>query len=95
MFVQVVTFEESPEQLEAGIEHVREDVVPVLADAKGVVGLWVVDRERGKRLSIMVWDSDEAYQAGLKALAEWRAQGPDHPRPTPTSVEQFELYARV
>ena len=37
----------------------------------------------------------EAYQAGLKALADQRAQGPDHPRPTPTSVEQFELYARV
>jgi heme-degrading monooxygenase HmoA len=95
MFVQVVTFQETPEQLDAGIEHVLEEVVPTLEDADGLQALWLVDREHGKRLSVMVWESDDAYQAGIKALTEMRAREPGRPRPTPASIEQFEVYARL
>ena len=96
MFVQLVTFEESPELVQAGIDHVRDEVVPALEGADGLHAYWVVDRERGKRVSIMAWDSDEAYEAAMKALAERRAAEADpRPRPTPVSVERFEVYAQV
>ena len=49
MFVQVITFQETPDQLDDGIGHVNEEVVPALKDAAGLRGWWLVDREHGKR----------------------------------------------
>jgi heme-degrading monooxygenase HmoA len=95
VYAQVVTFEESPEQVEAGIEHVLEEVVPELSGAPGLQGLWLVDRERGKRVSVLVWESEEAAEAAMAKVRERFAQEPDRARPTPASVERFEVYGRV
>jgi hypothetical protein len=64
VFAQVISFEESADEVEAGIKHVEEEVLPALKDADGLTGFWLVDRESGKRLSVMVWDSEEAAAAG-------------------------------
>src|SRR4029453_12613502 len=37
----------------------HDEVIPPLAEAPGLHGWWLVDREHGKRLSVMVWDSQE------------------------------------
>ncbi len=94
MFAQVVTFEESEPELNAGIRHVAEEVIQPLRDASGVRGLWLVDRERGRRISVLVWDDEAAMEAGMAAIAAGRAD-PDAPRPTPTSVERYEVYGEV
>ena len=93
MFAQVISFDESPEEIEAGIKHVEEEVLPPLSGVAGLrAGYWLVDRERGKRISFMVWDSQEAADAGFAALDARRAELGDGPRPTPSSVERFEVY---
>ena len=94
MYVQVITFDETPDAVEHGIGHVLEDVVPAIEESDGVTGLWVVDRERGKRLSIMVCDSEEAAKAAWARVAERVAEHPGE-RPKPSSVERFEIYARA
>jgi SnoaL-like protein len=94
MYAQVVTFQESPEQVQAGIDHVLDDVIPALEAAPGLQGLWLVDREHGKRLSIMVWES-EAHASAAMAKVQERVARSKHPRPQPTTVERFEIYARV
>jgi len=94
LYAQVITFEESPEAVDVGIGHVLQDVVPALEENGGVTGFWLVDRERGKRLSIMVWDSEETAQAAFAKIGERVAQHPGE-RPKPVSVERFEIYARV
>jgi hypothetical protein len=58
-------------------------------------GLWIVDREKNKRMTIMAWDSEEQYQAGMAEVAARRAAEPDRHRPAPTSVDRFEVYARL
>ena len=73
MFAQVISFEESADEVEAGIKHVEEEVLPALKDADGLTGFWLVDRENGKRLSVMVWDSEEAAAAGMAAIEARRA----------------------
>jgi hypothetical protein len=94
MYAQVITFDETPEAVEHGIEHVLEDVVPAVEASDGVTGLWLVDRERGKRISVMVCDSEEAAQAAWARVAELAAQHPGE-RPKPSSVERFEIYAKA
>lgn len=83
---------ETPAELEAGISHVQDEVIPALAGAPGLQGSWLVDREGGRRLSVMVWDTDEHYQAGMAAVGAARAKDPDRLRPAPSSVTRWEVY---
>jgi hypothetical protein len=92
MIATLVTFEETPEDLAAGIHHVEQEVLPVFRDAAGLTGVWLVDRERGKRVSVMVWDSQEHADAAFAALAAHRESLGNPPRPTPSSVENYEVY---
>jgi heme-degrading monooxygenase HmoA len=96
VFAQVISFEESPDRIQAGIEHVEEEVLPALRAAEGLRGAyWLVDRERGERLSVMIWESDEAAAAGMAAIDARRAELGERPRPTPASVQRLEVYASV
>jgi hypothetical protein len=95
MFAQMVTFEEQPAEIDEGIRHVKEEVLPVLRDAAGLTGFWLVDREAGKRISLMIWESEEASAAAWDALQARFAELGDPPRPPPSSVERYEVYGSV
>ena len=95
MFAVVLTFDEEPEDTDAGIAHVREEVVPALQDAPGLLGLWLVDREKNRRITVMAWDTEEHYQTGMAAVQARRAAAPDRHRPAPTTVQRFEVYASL
>jgi hypothetical protein len=57
MLLQIASFEEDSAALEEGERHVREEVVPSIQGAKGLVAAyWAIDRQNGKRLSIMLWE---------------------------------------
>ena len=57
MLLQVSSFEEDAAALDEGARHVREEVVPSIQGAEGLLAAyWAVGRENGKRVSIMVWD---------------------------------------
>jgi heme-degrading monooxygenase HmoA len=95
MFAVVMTFEETAEDTAAGIAHVRDEVVPALHDAPGFVGFWLVDNDKHKRISVLIYDSEEHYKAGMAAVAERRAADPDRHRPAPKTVERFDVYASI
>jgi len=94
MYAQIVTFEETPEQVDAGIAHVLDDVIPALEHAPGLTGVWLADRAAGKRLSILVWESEAAAAAAM-AEVQKRLATSKHTRPRPSSVEKFDVYALV
>jgi hypothetical protein len=92
MFAVVMSFDnESPEDLAAGIEHVTDEVVPAFTGT-GVHGWWLVDREQGRRLSVLVCDSQEQFDVGVAQVQAFRAKDPDRRRPAPTSVTRFDVY---
>ena len=96
MFAVVLSFDgESGEDLEAGIGHVREEAIPALEHAGGLHGWWLVDRDAGRRLSVMVWDTQEQYDAGMARVQEARSKDPGRRRPAPSSVARFEVYGSV
>jgi hypothetical protein len=96
MFAVVMSFDsESPEDLAAGIEHVTDEVVPAFAQTGGLHGWWLVDRDRGRRLTVLVCDNQEQFDAGIARVQEIRAKDPDRHRPAPSSVARFEVYGSV
>ena len=96
MFAVVLSFDgESREDLAAGIEHVKDEVIPALEAAGGLQGWWLVDREAGRRLTLMVCDTQEHFDAGMARVQEARTKDPGRHRPAPSSVARFEVYGSV
>jgi len=96
VFGVVLSFDgESAADTAAGIEHVNDEVLPALRAAGGLQGWWLVDHESGRRVTVMIWESQEAYDAGMAKVGEARAADPDRHRPPPSSVSRFEVYGSI
>jgi hypothetical protein len=95
MYCQVISFEDAPNDLTDGISHVIEEVVPAAEAAPGVRGIWLVDRESGRRMSVMLFDDEASAEALFAAVGERRAAEPGRNRPRPTGAHRYEVYATV
>lgn len=101
MLLQIASFEEDSAALEEGARHVREEVVPSIQGAEGLVAAyWAIDRQNGKRVSIMLWQSPEAAGAAMPSVVDAIKRrredaGRATPQASPTSVERFEVIAQV
>ncbi len=78
MYARVHVLETTPEQSDAGLEIVRDQLLPWLRDTSGYRGLIrLLDREAGKTLVVTLWADEEALDASTEAgeqLAELTAQ---------------------
>jgi hypothetical protein len=92
MYAMVVRFEDGPQDLEDGISHVQEEVLPIAQSTPGVAGFWLVDRDSGERLSVMVFDDESRAEAVFGAVGERRAADPDRNRPSPVGSKRYEVY---
>jgi hypothetical protein len=93
MYARVATFEQSGD-VDAAIEMVRNDVAsdsrpPGLEDAKGFMML--VNRETGKNLGIVMFETEDALKRGDAALNAMTPTGEG----SRTSVEIYEIPVSV
>jgi len=90
MHVRVATFDSDPAGIDQMVDGIRKEiesgnVPPGLEDAKGVMSF--VDREHGKTLGIMLFDSEDALKRGDEALNNMSPDGPN----TRSAVEFYEV----
>ena len=95
MYAQVITFKDSASDLADGIAHVLDEVVPAAAGTPGVQGVWLVDRETGERITVVVFADEATATAMFAKVGERRAADPDRNRPAPTGSRRYEVYAQV
>jgi hypothetical protein len=92
VYGQVVTFEDDTRDMEDGIAHVRDEVVPAAQATAGVRGVWLVDRETGTRISVVLFDDETCAQTFFAAVGERTAAAPGRNRPKPVGSHRYEIY---
>ncbi len=75
MFARVSTIQGKQEQIDEGIRHYREQVLPAARKMAGFKGAYLlVDRKSGKNLGITLWETEKDLQASAAAADKLRGQ---------------------
>lgn len=73
MYARTTNIQAQPSCIDAGIAHVRDEVMPGLAALDGFVGLsLVVDRESGRCIATSAWETEETERSSAQQIAPLR-----------------------
>ncbi|MUL84409.1 MULTISPECIES: hypothetical protein [unclassified Mycolicibacterium] len=91
MFARSTTIAARTQSIDAGIAHIRDEVMPALDRVVGCVGLsLMVDRESGKCIATTAWRSEEAMHASAATVAPIRHRAVEAFAGTAT-VDEWEI----
>ena len=93
MYARSTTIQAQPSSIDAGVAHVRDEIMPALRDIDGCVGLsLLVDRQSGRCIVTTCWDSEDAMRASEERVRSIRDRAADEfgGIGSPT-VEEWEL----
>ena len=93
MYARSTTIQAQPSSIDAGIAHVRDEVMPALRDMAGCIGIsLLVNRQSGRCIVTTAWETDEAMRASLDLVAPIRDRAAQMFGGTP-SIDQWEIAA--
>ena len=73
MYARSTTINAAPPSIDAGIAQVRDEVMPMLLDMDGCIGLsMLADRDSGRCIATSAWQSEAAMRATDEALRPMR-----------------------
>jgi quinol monooxygenase YgiN len=91
VYARSTTIQANPTDIDAGIAHVRDVVLPALQQVDGCVGVsLLVDRQSGRCIATSAWESEEAMRASADRVRPIRDRAAEMFGGTPT-VEEWEL----
>ena len=92
MYARSTTINAAPASVDAGIAQVRDEVMPMLLDLDGCIGLsMIVDRESGRCIATSAWQSEEAMRATDEELRPVRDRLADQMGSGSPKVEEWEI----
>lgn len=93
MFARITTYKEgSPERVDEFCHAVVENILPALRRFDGFEGVLVLtDRQSGKVLTVVLWESEEAMRASEESAHWFRAYGAEAAGERVTGVERCEV----
>ncbi|MCA1687435.1 MAG: antibiotic biosynthesis monooxygenase [Actinobacteria bacterium] len=92
MFARVSSYRGDPGQIDQGLDHARENILPRVQQVDGCEGVYyLVDRESGKALSITLWESEEAMRASEDEADRLRGETAEAADAKVEDVERYEV----
>ena len=93
MYAQVTTVEASPARLDATTHFFHQRVLPQLQQMDGFKGLAVLGNpQRGKLLSVALWESEEVVQSTEEVVSRIRGGIPHPLGGAAVTVENYEVF---
>jgi hypothetical protein len=78
MYARSTTVHADPQRIDAGIAHIRDEVMPAVQSMPGCMGLSMLcDRDSGRCIATTSWDSEESMSASREAVRAMRQQAVD------------------
>jgi quinol monooxygenase YgiN len=93
VYARSTTIQAQPSSIDAGIAHLRDEVMPALQDMPGCVGVsLLVDRQSGRCIATSAWDSEEAMRASAEHVTPIRDRAAEMFGGT-ANVDEWEIAA--
>jgi heme-degrading monooxygenase HmoA len=93
VYARSTTIQAQPSSIDAGIAHVRDEIMPALPDVAGCVGVsLLVDRESGRCIITTAWESEDAMRASEERVAPIRDRAAETFGGT-ANVDRWEIAA--
>jgi len=91
MYARSTTMRVRPEMLDDLIAYIRDDVMPMVTNLDGCVGLSLLsDRDTGRCIATSAWETDSAMDASAERVAASRERAAEMFGGTP-EVQQWEI----
>ena len=92
MLARLHTIDATPEQYEAGLRIVRDDLLPWARESSGFCGaVGLVDRDTGKALLLTLWSDEEARTASAAAADRLSSLAANATGARRESIDDFDV----
>src|SRR5689334_12665196 len=94
MYARSTTIQAQSSAIDAGIAHMRDSVMPALADIDGCIGLsLLVDRASCRCIATSSWESEDAMHASAESIRPIRDRAAELFGGGSARVEEWEIAA--
>ncbi len=92
MHARMSSLEGPTDQIDEGLRHVREQVLPLLQQQDGFRGFIALsDRQSGKVVGVSFWESEQAMQASEEVGDRTRSDSAEAVSGAVVGVERYEV----
>ncbi|HEX2090012.1 MAG TPA: hypothetical protein VHI54_08845 [Actinomycetota bacterium] len=92
LFGRATEIQSSPQQIEEGLRHLRDETMPALREFEGAKGFIAFgNRETGKLIGISLWESQDAMVKARDRASQLRSAGAQAAGGQITDVTEYEV----